>query len=601
LKLKPLILTFLLCAATSTFAKDKILPAPPAGTRKPLSERKQVERYYYFDEGKKRLIYGDYNAAIYCFERTVKADPHCDAAYYELAKIYAAAAHFDAALTYAQYAYKLDTANVWFALLLAELYANTDQFREAKSLLEHAYAAHPSNMDALQILMDVYDRLHDYDKAIALLTALQKRSGDSEPNMVAKQTFLFKQGKMLDAINETKRLIEAFPDEQRHYLSLAEIYGVLRNDTLSFYALMQARQLDSASFEFLAGLAEFYRRTADFNSYFKVQRLLFADKETPLLYKLQSLDVLQNLPKVILSYSQHIDTLFTLAEQNARSCRLWLLHTRFLLLTKNYDKAYALLKEMVLYAKSDLKLRDVAFSKQSSPYFSSLAGDAIALHDGWQIYFDFIMEHKEWDSLLYEAEAFAKVFNDWSQAHYLQGQAHLQKKDYEQARQALTAAEELLEPDDTVFAERIYLLLGEVCFAQKDHSMSDKYFEKAIKLNPENLMTLNNYAYFLSLSNRKLKRALTMSKKTIDAEPDNATYLDTYAWILYQLGRYSDAKQIFHRAIARGGDKEPVMLEHYGDVLYKLNESGTAQIYWQRALENGGDSPELQRKLMLVK
>jgi tetratricopeptide (TPR) repeat protein len=601
LNLKPLILLAFLCLALPALAKDSLLPAPSTGARKPLSERRQVERYYYFDEGKKRLIYGDYNAAIYCFERTAKADPHCDAAYYELSKIYASAAHFNEALTYALYAYNLDTLNVWYALLLAELYANVDRFGEAQSLLERAYADHPKNMDALQILLDVYDRVHEYDKAVALITTLQKRSGDTEANMVAKQTILFKQGKMLEALAETKRLVDNFPDEQRHILSLAEIYGVLRADSLSFRTLMQAEHFDPSSFEFLAGLADFYRRTANFDGYFEAQHRLFAASATPLAYKLQSLDFLQHLPEIIKLYYLQIDTLFTLAEHNVHSCRLWLLHAHYLVYTKRFDKAYTLLKDMVLYAKSDLKLRDVAFNKQSSPYFSQLAGEAIALHDGWQLYFDFIMEHKHWDSLLYEAEAFANVFDDEAQALYLQGLAYLQKKNYEQAQQALIGAEKQLSPTDTVFAERIYLLLGDAYFYQKNHSKSDKYFEKAIKLNPNNLMTLNNYAYFLSLSSRKLKRALKMSQTTIDAEPDNATYLDTYAWILYQLGRYSDAKQIFHRAIARGGDKEPVMLEHYGDVLYKLNENSTAQIYWQRALENGGDSPELQRKLTLVK
>lgn len=65
-----------------------------------------------------------------------------------------------------------------------------------------------------------------------------------------------------------------------------------------------------------------------------------------------------------------------------------------------------------------------------------------------------------------------------------------------------------------------------------DKQASYEAYEQALSFNPNNLMCLNNYAYFLSLDGQRLDYAAAMSRRTINAEPTNATFLDTYAWIL---------------------------------------------------------------------
>ena len=63
------------------------------------------------------------------------------------------------------------------------------------------------------------------------------------------------------------------------------------------------------------------------------------------------------------------------------------------------------------------------------------------------------------------------------------------------------------------------------------------------------MLCLNNYAYFLSLDAKDLKKAEKMSYRSITAEPNNSTYLDTYAWILYQQGRYEEARIYIEQAL----------------------------------------------------
>ena len=119
-----------------------------------------------------------------------------------------------------------------------------------------------------------------------------------------------------------------------------------------------------------------------------------------------------------------------------------------------------------------------------------------------------------------------------------------------------------------------------------------------MKINPDYVYVLNNYAYYLSMEGKKLKKAYAMSKKTIEAEPDNATYLDTFGWILYLQGKALEAKPFFKHAMLYGGKESVVVMDHYAEVLYALKEYDLAFVYWNLALKkNDGDIPDLERKV----
>jgi len=106
-----------------------------------------------------------------------------------------------------------------------------------------------------------------------------------------------------------------------------------------------------------------------------------------------------------------------------------------------------------------------------------------------------------------------------------------------------------------------------------------KIYEKVLRIDPEHVPTLNNYAYYLSLSGKKLKKAEKMSRITIEKEPDNPSYLDTYGWILHLLGRNQEAKPYFKKAMVYGGKDSVVILEHYSVVLKALGEEELSQYY----------------------
>ena len=104
-------------------------------------------------------------------------------------------------------------------------------------------------------------------------------------------------------------------------------------------------------------------------------------------------------------------------------------------------------------------------------------------------------------------------------------------------------------------------------------------YEEALKADPDMASVLNNYAYYLSLDGRKLRKALEMSRRAVELEPDNSSYLDTYGWILFLLKKPREAKPVFKHAMLYGGKDSAVVLEHYSKVLEALGEKDLSVYY----------------------
>ena len=67
-------------------------------------------------------------------------------------------------------------------------------------------------------------------------------------------------------------------------------------------------------------------------------------------------------------------------------------------------------------------------------------------------------------------------------------------------------------------------LLGKKGIARKAMKECYKAYERSLRYWPDNTMVLNNYAYFLSLEERDLERALTMSSRVVALTDNNPTY-----------------------------------------------------------------------------
>lgn len=216
-------------------------------------------------------------------------------------------------------------------------------------------------------------------------------------------------------------------------------------------------------------------------------------------------------------------------------------------------------------------------------------------------YVEFLMYSDQWEELSQEGRKAYERFPKETTFLEMASVGDYNLGDY---GKVLEICEKVLEvaPADSSKTLRAWSTMGDVYYKLGDSKKAFKAYGKALKVNPDYVYVLNNYAYYLSVEGRKLKKACDMSYKTVIAEPDNATYLDTYAWILHLQGKDDAAKLFFKKAMLYGGKESAVILDHYADVLYALKEYDVAFIYWNMALQkDDGDVPGLNEKVLARK
>ncbi len=145
----------------------------------------------------------------------------------------------------------------------------------------------------------------------------------------------------------------------------------------------------------------------------------------------------------------------------------------------------------------------------------------------------------------------------------------MQEKNYNKAIKSLKKGISFIFEEKAKYD--FYNYLAECYHSTKQNKLSDENFEKALKIKPDEVFLLNNYAYYLSVRNEKLDKAEQMSKKTIEKEPTNYTYLDTYAWILYMQKDYKKALIYIKKSIDNGGNSSEVIKEHYDKILLEID------------------------------
>ena len=92
-------------------------------------------------------------------------------------------------------------------------------------------------------------------------------------------------------------------------------------------------------------------------------------------------------------------------------------------------------------------------------------------------------------------------------------------------------------------------------------------YEAVLRMDPRNIVVMNNLAWSLCLLGRNLIRAEELSRITIMREPSNPIYLDTYGWIMYKLGDCQSALFYLERAIENSGENVEKEIEsHYKEV-----------------------------------
>ncbi len=201
----------------------------------------------------------------------------------------------------------------------------------------------------------------------------------------------------------------------------------------------------------------------------------------------------------------------------------------------------------------------------------------------------------DYDNAIAHSERALEMFPNQGMVHYFNGYAHLQKRNYDEAIFSLEQAKKLSSRNPKLGVE-VNNMLGEAYNATKLYDKSDKAYEEALVLDPNDNNVLNNYSYYLSLRKANLEKAEKMSALLIKNNPDNPSYLDTHAWVLYARQKYKEARKVIERAI-NTGNANATHFEHYGDILFQLGDVTGAVQQWEKARGLNANSETLNKKI----
>ena len=123
---------------------------------------------------------------------------------------------------------------------------------------------------------------------------------------------------------------------------------------------------------------------------------------------------------------------------------------------------------------------------------------------------------------------------------------------------------------------------------------AEKEDRKALELEPNNALVLNNIGYSMVERGERLDEALKLIQRAVEAEPGNPAYLDSLGRAYYKLGKYAEAEPpLLETALQLPAVAE--VQEHLGDLYAAWGKPDQARGAWQRALSLSTEADETAR------
>jgi tetratricopeptide (TPR) repeat protein len=134
-----------------------------------------------------------------------------------------------------------------------------------------------------------------------------------------------------------------------------------------------------------------------------------------------------------------------------------------------------------------------------------------------------------------------------------------------------------------------------ICYERaKQWPLSEKDFEKALELFPDQPQVLNYLGYSWVDQGLHLDKALGMIRRAVELRPNDGYIVDSLGWAYYRLGRFEDATKELERAIELRPE-DPVINDHLGDAYWKVGRQLEARFQWRHALDMKPEPEELPK------
>jgi len=559
------------CATSKKVSEQDVVKAAVTEQTTELSESQQNQFEYLFVEALKQKMFGNAQKAIQLLSSCLEIDPNSSAAMFELANIHAVNKDFTSASLLLEKAISLNPENQWYKLLLAQIYQQTRKYSESADIYDELLQDDPENLEYIYMKAALYATSQQFDKAIDAYNQLESKTGINEQISVSKQQIYVSNGQVDKAFEEINKLIASNPSEAKYYGLLADLYQSQGDTENSYKYYQKILELDPENGFVHFSMANYYMDKGEPEKSFEETKKGFESKSVDIQPKLQLYMMLTaNQSETKLTGEQQEELIQILLEVHPDDAIVHTVYAENLLNNNKLAEARVELLKALEISKGDYMV--------------------------WERVMYLDNDLQDWEGLYKHTKEIMELFPNQPQGYFFHAIACVQLEKFDET---ITVSDEGMDyvVDNPQLKANFLMLKGEGIYKLGKKQDAYAIFDKAVELDPENYLTLNNYAYYLSLDGTNLDKAERMSGKVVERFPDNSTYLDTHAWVLFKKGEYTLAKFYMESAIKNGGEDNDTLLEHYGDILFKAGRVDEAVEEWKKAKDVGSGSGMLDRKI----
>ncbi len=461
------------------------------------------------------------------------------------------------------------------SMLYSDACMAVGQLQEGLRVMKHMARLNPSKVEVQVRLADGYARQGEFRQAIALYDSIELTQGKSII-LTGKKLHAFQSlNDTIGALNVVRSLLATAPRNADYNIAMASMFQQFGEGDSAIAYLDKAQQYEPENGNAYLAKAQYYNAIGDSVGYDNQTYKALVSKDLAIESKLD----------VLTDYARH---LLIAKDSSQRAEKLF----NVLLEQHPHESVIRDLYSDYLVAKEDFKgaAEQLGYALDIDPTDSH----------SWHRLMLVNMMDENYPAAIKAAEQSLALNPDSIELYGYIAPAYYEMKEYDKAIATYNAALEKCDTANVVMRSNLMGGKGDVYVALGDTVKAFEMYEECLKVNPQNISVMNNYAYFLAVAGRDLDKAESMSGKAVSADSQNSTFLDTYAWVFFKKKDYKMALFYIESAIGNDQTASLDLMEHYGDILYFNSQVDKAVEQWEKVLEKKSktdDTTLLQRKI----
>ena len=563
------------CSASGEVRQDNSQAASSvqqAVPNRPMAPVDRIDAQSLYIRGIAQFEMGDYERARDFLVSAQSMDPSSSGINYALMDVYLELDDLSNAMYHGSLAVESEPGNKWYRLKLSETYRLLGEIEEAIEQLNAILEDNPNDIDILFLVASIQSNQGRYEESNETYDRILGHLGSERSIHYQKFQNYTNLGQPDEAIAELEEIRKLSPGNLNTLHTLSQFYLENSQFEEAKKVLEDALKRNPRDPETLVTLSDIYINEGDWDKGGEILNSIIADS---MVSRENKVEIVQYMLSRF-QYEQGNDEFYettqamieTLVAENAGYGLSHALAAEFYSMTEDFEKALVYLEET-----TNLMPENEAAWRQRLQYLQMESRFDETIEVGLQA--------NEW-------------IPDDALIQFFLGSAYFLVDDADNAVKWLSSAADM--PARSAFKSMILGTLGDAHASVDNWESADSAYDHALNYDSENDVTLNNYAYYLTVRNENIQEAKEMAQKALDIRPDNPAYLDTMGWVYYKLGEYEKAKEYIESALNSGSTSAEVM-EHMGDVYDKLGDHDKARHWWGRALEEDESRTHLQEKL----